>query len=108
MDGKTFPRYLEMLTCTCSRRGLMSSVLVYQSQKPGFVSQVNHQKLRQTIKRVKRIKRDKTVHKPENIVVVAESVREAPSPSIHRCSQQVNISETSLRRIFYKGLGMKP
>ena len=42
----------------------------------------------------------KTVPTPDNIAVVAESVREAaPSTSIHRRSQQLNISETSLRRI---------
>ena len=44
----------------------------------------------------------------ENIAAVAESVCEAPSPSIHRLSQQLNISETSLRRIFHKDLGMMP
>ena len=37
----------------------------------------------------------KTVSTPENIVVVAETVCEAPSTSIHRCSQQLNISEIS-------------
>ena len=39
---------------------------------------------------------------------MAESVREAPSTSIHRCSQQLNISETLLRRILRKDLGMTP
>ena len=34
----------------------------------------------------------KTVHIPENIAAVAESVCEAPSTSIHRRSQQFNIS----------------
>ena len=48
----------------------------------------------------------KTVLTPENIAAVAESVREAPSTSIHRCSQQFNISETSLRRILHKDLCM--
>ena len=48
----------------------------------------------------------KTVRTSENIVAVAESMREAPSTSIHRCSQQLNISETSLRRILHKDLGM--
>ena len=46
--------------------------------------------------------------KPVNITAVAESVYEAPSTSIHRCSQQLNISETSLRRILHKDLGMTP
>ena len=36
----------------------------------------------------------KTVCTPENVVTVAESVREAPSTSINRRSQQLNISET--------------
>ena len=50
----------------------------------------------------------KTVRTHENIAAVAESVCEAPSTSIHHRSQQLNISEISLRRIFYKGLGMTP
>ena len=35
-----------------------------------------------------------TVHTPENIAAVVESVREAPSTSIHRRSQQLNVSKT--------------
>ena len=50
----------------------------------------------------------KTVRTPENIAAVAESVYEAPSTSIHRHSQQLNISETSLKRILHKDLGMTP
>ena len=50
----------------------------------------------------------KTVRTPENIVAVGESVREQPSTSIHGLSQQLNISETSLRRILHKDLGMTP
>ena len=50
----------------------------------------------------------KTVRTPENIAAVAESVCEAPSTSIHRRSQQMNISETALRRILHKDLGMTP
>ena len=50
----------------------------------------------------------KTVHTLENIAAVAKSVCEAPSTSIHRHSQQLNISETSLRRILNKDLGMTP
>ena len=46
------------------------------------------------------------VRTPKNIAAVAES--EAPSPSIHRRSQQLNITEPLLRRILYKDLGMKP
>ena len=44
----------------------------------------------------------------ENIATVAESVSEAPSTLIHHRSQQFNISETSLRRILHKDLGMTP
>ena len=52
--------------------------------------------------------RPKKVRTPENIAAVAESVCEAPSTPIHRRSQQLNISETSLRRILHKHLGMTP
>ena len=51
-------------------------------------------------------KKPKTVRTREDIAAVAESVCEAPSTSIHRRSQQLNISETSLRRILHKDLGM--
>ena len=37
----------------------------------------------------------KTVHTPENIAAVAESVCEVPSTSIHRRSQQLDIIETN-------------
>ena len=50
----------------------------------------------------------KTVRTPEYIAAVAESVCEAPLTSIHRRSQQLNISETSLRRILHKDLSMAP
>ena len=50
----------------------------------------------------------KTVRTPENIAAVAESVCEAPSTSIHRRSQQLNILKTSLSRILHKDLGMTP
>ena len=55
-------------------------------------------------------KRDKpkTVCTPENIAAVAESVCEAPSTSIHRRAQQLNILETLLRRILHKDLSMMP
>ena len=39
--------------------------------------------------------KSKTVGTPENIVALAESVCEAPSTSIRRRRQQLNISETS-------------
>ena len=61
-----------------------------------------------SIEKPKRAK-PKTVRTPENIVpAVAESVCEAPSSSIHRRSQQLNISEASLMRISHKDLGMMP
>ena len=50
----------------------------------------------------------KTVRTPENTAAVAQIMCEASSVSIHRCSQQLNISETSLRRILHKDLGMTP
>ena len=50
----------------------------------------------------------KIMHTPENIAAVAERVYEAPSTSIHRHSQQSNISQTSLKRILHKVLGLTP
>ena len=55
------------------------------------------------IDKPKRVK-PKTVRTPENIGAVAESVREAPS----QCSQQLNISETSLRLILRRDFGITP
>ena len=46
----------------------------------------------------------KTVRTPVNTAAVAESVCEAPSTSIHHHSQQLNISETSFRRLLHIGL----
>ena len=48
----------------------------------------------------------KVGHTFENIADLAESMCEVPSTSIHRRSQQLNISETSSRRILHKDLGM--
>ena len=48
----------------------------------------------------------KTVRRHENIVAMAENMCEALSTSIHLRSQQLNILETSLRRILHKDLGM--
>ena len=64
----------------------------------------------QKVKETGKPKREKpkTVRTPETIAAVAESVCEAPPTSIHRRSQQLNISETSLRRIFHKNLDMTP
>ena len=50
----------------------------------------------------------KTVPTPENIAAVAKSVCEAPSTSIHRRFEQLNISETSLRQILHKDLDITP
>ena len=55
-----------------------------------------------------KLEKPKTVRTPENINAVVESVCEALSTSIHRCSKQLNISETSLRRILHKNLGIMP
>ena len=49
-----------------------------------------------------------TVHTSEDIAAVAESAYEAPSISIYRRSQELNILETSLRRILHKDIGMTP
>ena len=56
---------------------------------------------------IDKLKREKpkTVPTPKNIAAVAECVYEAPSTSIHRRSQQLNISKTSLRRILHKDVG---
>ena len=45
---------------------------------------------------------------PDNIAAVAESVCEAPSTSTHRRSQQLNFSQTSLRRILHNDLVLMP
>ena len=52
--------------------------------------------------------KQKTVHSPEDIAAVTESMLEAPSKSIHCRSQQLNISETLLRRTLHKDLRMMP
>ena len=67
--------------------------------------------VRYLVKKIERkigilIEKPKREKPSENIVAVAENVREAPSTSICCRSQQLNISETSLRRILYKELGM--
>ena len=65
-------------------------------------------KMNKTFSLIDKPKRRKpeTVRTHKNIAAVAESVCEAPSTSIHRHSQQLNISETSLRRILHKDLSM--
>ena len=45
---------------------------------------------------------------PENIAAGAESLCEAPSTSIYRRCQQLNIREISLRRIVHKDLVLTP
>ena len=57
--------------------------------------------VRDLVKKVKEIgilidkPKRKPVHKPENIPAEAESVCEAPSTSIHRRSQELNINKTN-------------
>ena len=67
-------------------------------------------KMKETGILIDKTKREKpnTMRTPENIAAVAESVCEAPSTSIHRCSQQLNISETSLRGNVPKDFDMTP
>ena len=65
--------------------------------------------VRYLVKKVKEIdkpkrERSKTVRIFENIAAVAESVREATSTSIYHLSQQLNISDTLLRRIWYDAI----
>ena len=68
------------------------------------------EKLKETAILIDKPKRQKpeTVRTPEYIAAVAESVCEAPSISIHRRSQQLNISEISLRRTMHKDFAMTP
>ena len=58
---------------------------------------------------IDKLKREKpkAVRTLENIGAVAESVCEAPSTSNYCRPQQLNISETSLRRILHKDLGVE-
>ena len=66
------------------------------------VCQEKHRQLRSCEKS----KKPKTVRTLENIAAVTEYVREGSLTSIHRRPQQLNISETSLRRILHKEFGM--
>ena len=82
------------------KRSTVSSVCSLSCQK----------KVKETDILVDKPKREKpkTVCTPENIAAVTESVCETPSISIHRRSQQLNISQTSMSRFFPKNLGMTP
>ena len=75
----------------------------------GFWEKEKHRPLRMfggiLIDKLKR-KNPKTVRTPDNIATVPESVCEAPSTSIQRGSQLLNISDTPLRRILHKDIGM--
>ena len=75
----------------------------------GNVRYLVKKKVKETDILVDKPKREKpkTVCTPENIAAVTESVCEAPSTSIYRRSQQLNISETLLRRILHKDLGVE-
>ena len=68
------------------------------------------QKVKETGILIDKLKREKpeTMRAPKNIGAVAGSVCEVPSRSLQRRSQQLNILETSLRRILYKDLVMTP
>ena len=81
-----------------------------QNVYENYVQILEDEKLRMFVIVIDKPKREKpkTVRTPVNIAAVAESVCEAPSTSIYRRSQQLNISETSLRRILHKDLGMMP
>ena len=59
--------------------------------------------IKQNVKKIQK----QCVH-PRNIAAVAESACEARSISNHHRSQQLNISETSLRWILHKDLSMTP
>ena len=50
----------------------------------------------------------KTLRTPVNNAAVTENTCKKPSTSIHRRSQQLYTSETSLRRILHKDLGITP
>ena len=92
----------------------MCPIITYRFWKKrstvNFVCSLSCKKVKETGILIDKPNREKTktVRTPENITAVAESVWEAPSTSIHRCSQQLNISETLLRRILNKDLGMTP
>ena len=88
------------LRTECGRRKAPSAPYVHYLVK----------KVEETGILIDKLKREKpkTMHTPKNIAAVAESVREMPSTSIHRCLQQLNTSETSFRRILHKDLDMTP
>ena len=71
---------------------------------------VLRQRLKETDIVIDKPKHEKpiTMRTLKNIAGAAKSVREAPSTSIHRLPQQLNISEKSLRRILHKDLSMTP
>ena len=91
---------------------LQSMAIVIGSFWPSFSSQKLKKKIlatfdfNRTALREKREK-PKTVLTPGNIAAVAESLIEALSTSIHRRSQQLNISKASLWEL-HKNLGIPP
>ena len=98
---------MEMLQNVCE-----NCVRILEEEKHRQLPYVRYllKKVEQTGILIDKLKREnpKTVHTPENIAAVAESVCEMPSTSIYRHSQQLNISKTSLRRILHKDLGTMP
>ena len=65
------------------------------------------EKVKETVFLIDKPKREKP-KTTENIAAVAENMREALSTPIRRRSQQLNITETALRRILHKDFSMTP
>ena len=65
-------------------------------------------KVKETGSLIDKPKREKPVLCTSDNIAMEENMREPPSISIHRRSQQLNISEISLWRILHKDLGMTP
>ena len=78
--------------------------------KPALYVRYLMKKLKETGILIDKPKREqpKTVRTPENIAAAAKSVRVEPSKSIQCRSQQLNISETSLKQILHTDLAMRP
>ena len=86
------------------------TLLDFGRREPPYVRYLVKKKVKEAGIIINNPKREKPkpMRTPENIAAVAESVCAAPSTTIHRRSQQLNISEILLRRILHKDLGMMP
>ena len=82
--------------------------ILEEEKHVSFVFLLHCEKVKDIFILIDKPKREKPVRTSLNIAAMAESVREAPSTSIRRRSQQLNISEILLRRILHKDLGMTP